>query len=85
MAGAVCHEINQPMTALYGYIDLLAGHLAPDHPSYQKLPKIEEQLGRIEKIMHKLSQITKYKTKPYAGGEEIIDIDQSTMDQTEPG
>ena len=24
MAGAVCHEINQPMMALYGYMDIFS-------------------------------------------------------------
>lgn len=81
MAGAVCHEINQPMTAMYGYLDLMGGYLSKDHPLIEKIKKIEEQMSRIEKITRQLMNITKYKTKPYPGGEIIIDIDQSAIEK----
>ena len=81
MAGAVCHEINQPLTAMYGYLDMLEHHLSSDDTSLLKINKIEHQLKRIEKITRQLMHITHYKTKDYAGGETIIDIDQSTDGQ----
>ena len=81
MAGAVCHEINQPLMALHGYMDIVdakarAGKALPAH-----LEKMRRQVERIELLTRKLMRVTKYETKAYAGGERIIDIDQAAPDK----
>ncbi len=81
-AGAVCHEINQPMMALFGYLDLLGSQLPSHHPAFSKLSHIKAQARRIENITRQLMNITQYRTKPYAGGDTIIDIDQSAGNRT---
>jgi PAS domain S-box-containing protein len=75
MAGAVCHEINQPLMALMGYIDIINAGKGSQASTASSLMKIDEQVNRISKLTRKLTQITQYKTKNYAGGEQIIDID----------
>jgi len=77
MAGAVCHEINQPMMALYGYMDILATRTARGEPLDETVDRMDRQLKRIETILQKLMHITQYKTKPYVGGEKIVDIDEA--------
>lgn len=80
MAGAVCHEINQPLMALHGYMDI-AGVKAGGKSTFSAhLEKMRHQVERIELLTRKLMRITKYETKPYAGGERIIDIDQAAQD-----
>lgn len=80
MAGAVCHEINQPLMALMGYIDIINSRKGTTSSTANALTKIGEQANRIDKLTKKLTRITYYKTKDYAGGEQIIDIDLSASE-----
>ncbi len=82
MAGTVCHELNQPLTAIYGYLDLLRAQLPANRKHSAKVEQVVEQIQRIETITQKLTHITRYKTKRYAGGEKIIDLDQATSART---
>jgi PAS domain S-box-containing protein len=78
MAGAVCHELNQPIQSASGFLELLLLDTTEDGPVYQKLELIEEQIERMGKITGKLMGITRYETKDYVGGMKIIDIDKSS-------
>jgi len=42
MAGAVCHELNQPLQGIYGYSQSLLMKLAKDDQRYAKIKKIIE-------------------------------------------
>jgi PAS domain S-box-containing protein len=77
MAGAVCHEINQPLMALQGFMELLASKIELSDKASHSLHRMENQIERIKKLTHKLMHITKYETKDYAGGDKIIDIHQA--------
>ena len=81
MAGAVCHEINQPLMALQGFIEILSARLTKTDDSSRKLSQMEEQIERIRKLTRKLMRITRYETKNYAGGEKIIDIEQAAPEE----
>ncbi|MBU0985668.1 MAG: PAS domain S-box protein, partial [Proteobacteria bacterium] len=76
MAGAVCHEMNQPLMAISGYSELLLMNMAESDPISDKLIKIRNQAERLGKITRKLMSITKYETKDYLKG-KIIDIDKA--------
>ncbi|MBF0507673.1 MAG: PAS domain S-box protein [Deltaproteobacteria bacterium] len=79
MAGATCHEVNQPLTAILGHAQLALESLSPEDPMYASLKIIEEQARRLGEITKKISRITSYKTKPYIPGHSnIIDIDQAS-------
>jgi len=71
MAGAVCHEINQPLQAILGYSSLYQDN---DAISSQELNHIKAQAARIGDITKRLSNITKYKTVDYPGNTKIVDI-----------
>lgn len=77
MAGAVCHEINQPLMALQGFMEILASKIELNDKASRSLHRMEDQVERIKKLTHKLMHITKYETKDYAGGDKIIDIHQA--------
>lgn len=72
-AGAVCHEINQPLQSISGYADLLSMDVGDDGPLHEKISIISEQVGRIAEITRKLSRITKYETMAYLD-RTIVDI-----------
>ena len=77
MAGAVCHELNQPLQVVYGYSDILLMSRAKDNPDYDSIHKIRVQTERIKEITEKFMSITKYETKDYLTG-KIIDIDRAS-------
>ncbi|MCF6246294.1 MAG: GAF domain-containing protein [Desulfobacula sp.] len=73
MAGAICHEINQPLQAILGYSELLlmdeklgAGE--------DNIHSIKSQASRLGRITRKLSNITHYRTVNYPGNTKIVDI-----------
>jgi PAS domain S-box-containing protein len=77
LAGAVCHELNQPLMAISGYSELARLQLADDHIAHKKLCNILEQVERMESILRKLMNITCYRTKDYSFGQRIIDLDKA--------
>lgn len=77
MAGAVCHEMNQPLMVLSGISELLALKLSEEDSLQSTIQKIGEQIEKLASITHKLMNITRYETKNYPGG-KIIDIDKAT-------
>jgi len=75
MAGAVCHELNQPLQSMSGYSELLLMDISEDDPKYQTLKKIKAQVDRVSALTRKIMNITRYQSKPYLGSSRIIDID----------
>lgn len=76
-AGAVCHEMNQPLMALYGYAELMMRRLDPEDPLYQAASGIVVQVDRVAELTRKLMGINSYETKPYLKG-RIMDIYKAT-------
>ncbi|MBF0101061.1 MAG: hypothetical protein HQK77_09160 [Desulfobacterales bacterium] len=78
MAGAVCHELNQPMQAILGYAELLKLELNKSFHEYGYIESIYKQISIMAQITKKLMGITRYETKDYLMGKKIIDIDKSS-------
>jgi phosphoserine phosphatase RsbU/P len=76
--GAICHEFNQPLQAIFGYTELLLMEVAKEHPLYQKLRVINESVNRVGEINRKLMKISHYKTKKFLGEKDILDIDEAS-------
>lgn len=76
-AGAVCHEINQPLMILTGLVELMEMDLKKGNITEKQLLNLKEQIDRLSLITTKMMKITHAKTKPYLDG-EIIDINAST-------
>ncbi len=73
MAGAVCHEMNQPLQIIAGLSELLTLELEGYDLSLDRINKIKTQIARMGKITRRLMTVTKYETKSYPDG-KIIDI-----------
>jgi PAS domain S-box-containing protein len=78
MAGAACHELNQPLQIISGYYKLLIKDIPDDHSLNANVKIIQEQIYKMGEITKKIMKITKYETKPYTHGSIIIDIDKSS-------
>lgn len=78
MAGAVCHELNQPLMAISGYAELILLTHSADDLLRDRISKISDQVARLGKINQKLMGITRYETKSYHKG-TIIDIDKAAQ------
>ncbi|MBF0112045.1 MAG: GAF domain-containing protein [Desulfamplus sp.] len=74
MAGAVCHELNQPLQALVGYTELIMMDYEPDSQIAKDMESIKKSIERISNITKKLANITSYKTVDYPGNKKIVDI-----------
>ena len=74
MAGAVCHDMNQPVMAMMGYAELMRMRIPKENPLFMQTAKLAEQAERLSEISKKLMNITRYATKEHQG-HQIIDID----------
>lgn len=76
MAGATAHELSQPLMALLGGIELLALE-ADDAAKRAHHVKLVKDAGeRIAGIIKKIQTIRNDRTKAYAGGGQIINLDE---------
>lgn len=78
LAGAAAHELNQPLTAVLGYAEILRRRAPPDTPMRKTVEALALQAERMAEIVRKIGKITKYETKTYVGGAKILDLDRST-------
>lgn len=74
MAGAVCHELNQPLQALVGYSELIMMDQEPGSQLNKDMKAIKKNVERIARITNRLASITSYKTVDYPGNKKIVDI-----------
>jgi PAS domain S-box-containing protein len=80
MAGAVCHELNQPLTTIFITTDLLLDY--PKQPNIKEMMTIiKNESIRIGKLTDKLMRITKYETRDYINGQKIVDIDKAVGEE----
>lgn len=77
-AGAVCHELNQPLQALSGYSEILQVKLSTKNDNSEILKKIDAQIERMRDITDKLQGVTRYETLNYADNTRIIDIHKAS-------
>jgi len=79
MAGAICHEVRQPLQILYAYIEIIKDAAAENKLSNDDIEKIKDQLQRLNEITIKISRIRKYESFDYIEGIKIIDIDKASL------
>ena len=80
LAGAVCHDMSQPLMAITGYAELILMDCPEDAPHFPKLKKIVEQVAKVGTITKKLMHVTHYETKTYLN-QQIIDIEKASRGQ----
>jgi signal transduction histidine kinase len=74
LAGTAAHELNQPLTSIMGYAELLKRR-APDDPLSQRTSTvIIQEAERMADIVRKLGSMTRLETIQYVGNTQIFDI-----------
>ena len=85
MAGAVCHELNQPLQIVSGNAELLLMDLAQSDGNHAVLEEIKSAVGRMAELTRKIMGITRYRTKKYMDGKtRIIDIEGAAGSAEKP-
>ncbi|MDZ7665529.1 MAG: PAS domain S-box protein [Desulfotignum sp.] len=82
MAGAVSHELNNPLQVVLIGIDKLA---APNLEPSQKMDLIKlikKHTLRMMDLSAKIQKISQYATKDYVQGKKIFDIDAASTETT---
>ncbi len=74
MAGAACHEMNQPLQNMIFIVDELILNYKDD----KNIKELKKQLDRIRELTYKVENISQYSTKEYIKGVKIIDIDKAS-------
>ena len=75
MAGAACHELSQPLTAIVGYTQMLLRSKKPSDPDYGMLEQLMHSSQNATDVLAKIQRINTYVIKDYAGALKIIDLE----------
>jgi PAS domain S-box-containing protein len=78
LAGAAAHELNQPLTSVIGYAQLLARQFEHDPTAQKRAQIIVSEAQRMAEIVRKVGSITKYETKSYVGEARILDLERAS-------
>lgn len=78
LAGTTAHELNQPLTSILGYSELLKRGLPADSPLSVGANVIIGEAGRMAEIVRRIGRITRYETKTYVGEAKILDLERSS-------
>jgi PAS domain S-box-containing protein len=82
LAGAAAHELNQPLTSVLGYAEMIRRRAADNEQVIGATNIILQEAERMADIVRKIGKITRYETKSYVGEAKILDLDRSS--QTDP-
>jgi PAS domain S-box-containing protein len=74
MAGATAHEMNQPLMALQGNIELMRHKDSAPERRAIHLERISEAGTRLASIVRKIQTLHHDEVRPYPGGLTIVDL-----------
>lgn len=78
LAGAAAHELNQPLTSVIAYAEMLRRQLKDNETLRHHAEVIVTEGERMAEIVRKVGKITKYETKNYVGGAKILDLEKAS-------
>lgn len=78
LAGAAAHELNQPLTSVIAYAEMLRRQLKDNETLQHHAEVIVSEGERMAEIVRKVGKITKYETKNYVGGAKILDLEKAS-------
>jgi PAS domain S-box-containing protein len=81
LAGTAAHELNQPLTSVMGYGELLIRRLPAGTPERNAAQVIMQEAERMANLVRKIGRITRYETKSYVGDQRILDLDRAVDDE----
>lgn len=77
-AGAVCHELNQPLQVILSEVEGLRLVGFPAGEASEMLASIIGAINTIRDITTKLQQLTEFRTMAYSQGTDIMSLGEST-------
>jgi signal transduction histidine kinase len=78
LAGAAAHELNQPLTSVLGFSELLFRRTRENEKGREELAAILREAERMAGIVKKIGKITRYETRAYVGSKRIVDLDRAS-------
>jgi PAS domain S-box-containing protein len=80
LAGAAAHELNQPLTSVMLYLEMMLKKVSAEDVSYRAINAIQREADRMAEIVKKIGRITRYETKQYVGGASILDLEKASSE-----
>ena len=80
VAGAAAHELNQPLTAVQGYAELIGKCVGDPATVARASGVILRETERMAEIVRRLGNVQRYETRDYVGGARILDLGRSADD-----
>ena len=80
LAGAAAHELNQPLTSVLGYAQLIVRQSEKDAAHLRAVGIILSEAERMAGIVKKIGKLTKYETTEYVGSAKMLDLDRAAAD-----
>ena len=84
LAGGAAHELNQPLTSVLNYAELLTRNLEQDTPLSRAAHIIVTESERMAEIVRKIGKIARYETKSYVGEQRILDLEAASRKSDPP-
>lgn len=81
LAGTAAHELNQPLTSIMGYAELLKRRLREEDGAWKPVDIIYREAERMAEIVRKIGKITRFETKAYIGSAKIVDLDKASSNE----
>jgi PAS domain S-box-containing protein len=78
LAGAAAHELNQPLTSILGFSELLFRRSENDGRGREELEQILHEAERMALIVRRIGKIARYETMEYVGNRRIVDLERSS-------
>ena len=85
LAGTAAHELNQPLTSMMAYAELLLRQSEPDSTGAKAARVLIREAERMAEIVRKIGKITRYETTSYVGHQKIFDLDRAADASSDPG
>ena len=85
LAGTAAHELNQPLTSMMAYAELLLRQSEPDSAPAKAARVLMREAERMADIVRKIGKITRYETTAYVGHQKIFDLDRAADSPSDPG
>jgi PAS domain S-box-containing protein len=80
LAGAAAHELNQPLTSIMGYAQLIQRQSEKEAAHLRAVGVILSEAERMAGIVKKIGKITKYETTDYVGTARMLDLDRAAAE-----
>ena len=75
---AVTHELKTPLASISVYIDALKSDKIPQEKKLEVIPKIREDVSRLEKLVENVLEAGRFQRSGYTLDREQIDLSQLT-------